>query len=356
MNSPPAGSVTIAATSSTANHQPGSVIARNVAIIAAVLALFAVPYAIDQVYYVNIASQILLYAVFALGIDVLVGYGGLVSLGHAGLFGVAAYVVAYLLAAGHSHALAILAGVAAGLVATAGFAALALRAAGIGFIMITLALGEIIWGLAYRWISITGGDNGISVSTRPAPFGLSLDSPRAFYVATLIVFLLAVVAVRIFVRSPFGAALCGTRDQPRRMNALGYHVWMIRFWAFMFSGLLTSVAGILFVYYTQFISPQAVALTASAEGLLMVISGGAGTLLGPVVGAALVVIVKNVVSAYITRWNFMLGAIFVAIVVFMPEGLVPGTVRLTRLVWRSPGRHKGAAGRNAAASTAGPQQ
>jgi branched-chain amino acid transport system permease protein len=112
-------------------------------------------------------------------------------------------------------------------------------------------------------------------------------------------------------------------------------VWMTRFWAFMFSGLLTAVAGILFVYYNEFISPQALALTASAEALLMVISGGAGTLLGPVVGAALVVIVKNVVSAYITRWNFMLGAIFVAIVVFMPEGLVPGAVRLTRSAWRA---------------------
>ena len=112
------------------------------------------------------------------------------------------------------------------------------------------------------------------------------------------------------------------------MNALGYHVWMIRFCAFLFSGLLTAVAGILFVYYNQFISPQALALTASAEALLMVISGGAGTLLGPIVGAALVVIMKNVVSAYIERWNFMLGAIFVAIVVFMPEGLVPGIVRL----------------------------
>ena len=147
------------------------------------------PYAIQQVYYVNIASQILLYAVFALGLNVLVGYAGLVSLGHAGLFGVAAYVVAYLLAAGYGHAVAILAALAVGLVATAGFAALALRATGISFIMITLALGEIIWGLAYRWISITNGDNGISVSSRPAPFGLPLDSPRAFYDATLIVFL-----------------------------------------------------------------------------------------------------------------------------------------------------------------------
>jgi branched-chain amino acid transport system permease protein len=135
------------------------------------------------------------------------------------------------------------------------------------------------------------------------------------------------------------------------MTALGYHVWMIRFWAFMFSGLLTSVAGILFVYYNQFISPQAVALAASAEGLLMVISGGAGTLLGPIVGAALVVIIKNVASAYVERWNFLLGAIFVAIVVFMPEGLVPGAVRLARTAWRAVGRAKLAA----PASLAGPK-
>jgi branched-chain amino acid transport system permease protein len=313
---------------------------RRVAIVIAVLALIAVPYAITETYYVNIASQILLYAIFAIGLNVLVGYAGLVSLGHAGLFGVAAYTVAYLLAAGYSHTFAITSGIVIGLASTAGFAALALRSSGISFIMITLALGEIIWGVAYRWISLTNGDNGISVASRPAPFGFSLASAKGFYDATLIVFLLAVVAVAIFVRSPLGAALCGTRDQPRRMTALGYHVWMTRFWAFMLSGLLTSVAGILFVYYNQFISPQALALTASAEGLLMVISGGAGTLLGPIVGAALVVIVKNVVSAYVTRWNFMLGAIFVAIVVFMPEGLVPGAVRLARAALKVRGRGK----------------
>jgi branched-chain amino acid transport system permease protein len=318
------------------------VTAKRVAIAVVILALIAVPYAITGVYYVNIASQVLLYAIFALGLNVLVGYAGLVSLGHAGLFGVSAYVVAYLLAAGYGHTLAILGALAAGLFVTAGFAALALRATGISFIMITLALGEIIWGLAYRWISLTNGDNGISVAARPAPFGFSLGNARGFYDATLIAFLIALAAAAIFVRSPLGAALCGTRDQPRRMNTLGYHVWMIRFWAFMFSGLLTSIAGILFVYYNEFISPQALALTASAEGLLMVISGGAGTLLGPLVGAALVVIVKNVVSAYVVRWNFMLGAIFVAIVIFMPEGLVPGAVRLVREAWRA-GRPKTAA-------------
>ena len=324
---------------------------RSIAALIAVVALAALPYAIKEVYYVNIASQILLYAVFALGLNILVGYAGLVSLGHAGLFGIAAYVVAYLLVAGHGHVLAIAAALAAGLVATAGFAALSLRSTGIIFIMITLALGEIIWGLAYRWISLTNGDNGITVPARPTPFGIALGSARAFYVATLIVFLIAIVTAGIFVRSPFGAALRGTRDQPRRMNALGYHVWMIRFWAFMFSGLLSAIAGILFVYYNQFISPQALALTASAESLLMVISGGAGTLLGPVVGAALVVIVKNVVSAYVERWNFMLGAIFVAIVVFMPEGLVPGVARLTRSIWRGRARTKASL-----PMTAGPRQ
>ena len=317
------------------HRSAGGRIAVALVVIAAVLAFIAVPFAIGEIYYVNIASQILLYAIFALGLNVLVGYAGLVSLGHAGLFGIAAYIVAYLLASGHGHALAIVAALAGSLSVTACFAALSLRATGISFIMITLALGEIIWGLAYRWISLTNGDNGISVASRPAPFGLALGDARHFYVATLVVFLLAVAASAIFVRSPLGAALCGTRDQPRRMNALGYHVWLIRFWAFMFSGLLTSVAGILFVYYNEFISPQALALTASAEGLLMVISGGAGTLLGPIVGAALVVIVKNVVSAYVERWNFMLGAIFVAIVIFMPEGFVPGTVRMVRWSVRS---------------------
>jgi len=234
------------------------------------------------------------------------------------------------LAAGFGHTFAIISALVIGLVFTAGFAALSLRSIGISFIMITLALGEILWGLAYRWISLTNGDNGVNVSSRPAPFGIALNSATAFYDATLIIFLIAVASVAIFVRSPFGATLCGTRDQPRRMNALGYHVLMIRFGAFMFSGLLTAVAGILFVYYNKFISPQTLALTSSAEALLMVISGGAGTLLGPIVGAALVVIVKNVVSAYVVRWNFMLGAIFVAIVVFMPEGLVPGVARLFR--------------------------
>jgi len=308
--------------------------ARLIALAVAAAALASLPYWLIGDYYVNVASQILFYAIFALGLNILAGYAGLVSLGHAALFGITAYALAYTMQAGFGHPAAIVVALVVGMIAMAVFAMLSLRATGIGFIMITLALGEIVWGLAYRWISVTNGDNGINVHTRPAPFGLSLDSPVAFYYATLIVFAICVVAVALFVRSPLGAALMGTRDQPRRMNALGFHVWAIRFWACMFSGLLTAVSGVLFIYYTQFISPQTLELTSSAEVLLMVISGGAGTLLGPIVGSALVVIVKSVVSGYIERWNMLLGFIFVAIVILMPEGIVPGSVRLWRLAWR----------------------
>ncbi len=320
---------------------------KRLALAVALLALAALPFWAGGAFYVNIGSQILLYAVFALGINVLVGYAGLVSLGHAGLLGIAAYAAARLLNGGYGHLAAGGLALLLTLAAAALFAALALRGSGIGFVMITLAIGQIVWGVAYRWISITNGDNGISVSARPSPLGLPLASPAAFYWATLVVFLAAVGSTAILAASPFGASLRGTRDQPRRMAALGYHVWMIRFLAFLLSGLWSGVAGLLFLYYNQFVSPQGVALTASAEALLMVISGGSGTLLGPVVGAALVVVMKNVASAYIERWNFVLGAIFVAIVVFMPEGLVPGAARL----WR-----RGTAGRTvrAAAAVAAP--
>jgi branched-chain amino acid transport system permease protein len=312
--------------------------ARRAATVIALLLLVTLPWWVSGTYYINIASQILLFAVLALALNVLVGYGGLVSLGHAGLFAIAGYAAALMLESGYGHFAADLTGLMVVLVAAAVFAVLALRATGIGFLMITLALGQIVWGLAYRWAGLTHGDNGVNVSGRPMPFGISLSNATAFYFATLVAFLVALGAMMLFVRSPFGASLRGTRDQPRRMNALGYNVWLIRFVAFLFSGFWSGVAGILFIYYNEFISPQVAALQTSAEALLMVISGGTATLLGPIVGAAILVIMKNVVSAYVERWNMALGIIFVLIITFMPEGLVPGSVRLCKLAWQ--GRRK----------------
>jgi branched-chain amino acid transport system permease protein len=310
---------------------------QRAAVVVVLVALAMLPIWVGNTYYINIASQILLWAILALALNVLVGYAGLTSLGHASLFAFGGYTAALLLAAGHGHLVANLAAIVATLAMTAVFAVLALRATGIGFLMITLAIGQIVWGIAYRWASLTNGDNGVNVTTRPAPFGLSLSSAPSFYYATLGVFLVAVVSMAIFVRSPFGASLAGTRDQPRRMTALGYNVWLIRFLAILFSGFWAGIAGLLFIYYNQFISPQVVALTTSAEALLMVISGGSGTLLGPIFGAAIVVIMKNVVSAYIERWNLVLGVIFILIISFMPEGLVPGSVRLWRAARRALG-------------------
>ena len=318
---------------------------RRPALVVVLLLLATVPLWVGGTYYVNISSQILFYAIFALGVNVLAGYAGLVSLGHAGLFGIAAYSGARIMNDGYGHVVVVTGALGVTLLAAAVFAVLALRGTGLGFVMITVALGQIVWGVAYRWISLTNGDNGINIQGRPSPLGLSLASPAGFYWATLAVFLLALATMWVFVGSPFGASVRGTRDQPRRMNALGYHVWMIRFLAFLFSGFWSGVAGLLYLYYNQFVSPQAVALTASAEALLMVIAGGTGTLLGPIVGAGLVVVMKNVASAYIERWNFVLGAIFVAIVVFMPDGLVPGTRRILRRLTEprgpGPGRLRG---------------
>jgi branched-chain amino acid transport system permease protein len=280
-------------------------------------------------FYVNLASQIFIAALFASSLNLLVGYGGLVSLGHAAWIGLAAYTSAWLyLRLGLPHlATAPLALLLTVLIAGV-FGWIALHASGLGFLMITLALSQVLWGTAYRWAAVTNGDNGLSGLTRPAPFGISLDNPAAFYYFALAVAILALWLMARFVGSPFGAALRGTRDEPRRMAALGHDVWLVRWITFVYSGFWGAVAGLLFVYYHKYVHPTTLSLTASAEALLGVIAGGAGTLAGPVVGAAIVLILKNYVSAYLERWNMLLGLVFVLIVIFMPDGVVPGVRRL----------------------------
>jgi branched-chain amino acid transport system permease protein len=279
-------------------------------------------------FYVNLASQIFIAALFAASLNLLVGYGGLVSLGHAAWIGLAAYASAWLyLRLGFGHlASAPLALLLSTLIAAL-FGWIALHASGLGFLMITLALSQVLWGTAYRWAAVTNGDNGLSGLTRPAPFGLSLDKPAAFYYFALAIAILALWLMAKFVASPFGAALRGTRDEPRRMAALGHNVWLVRWITFVYSGFWGAVAGLLFVYYHKYVHPTTLSLTSSAEALLGVIAGGAGTLAGPVVGAAIVLILKNYVSAYLERWNMLLGLVFVLIVIFMPDGVVPGVRR-----------------------------
>ncbi|HXG04155.1 MAG TPA: branched-chain amino acid ABC transporter permease [Candidatus Binatia bacterium] len=297
--------------------------------------LLAVP-VVAPPYYVNVASQILIAAVFASSLNLLVGYAGLTSLGHAAYLGFAAYTVGWLTTrAGLGHLAAAVLALGLTTIMAAFFGLLALRGTGLTFLMITLALGQILWGIAYRWVSLTGGDNGLTGLTRPRPLGLDLTPPAAYYLFTLAVTAVTLAGIAMYVRSPLGAAVQGSRDQPRRLQALGHNVWMVRWLTFVLAGAAAGVAGLLFVYYNQFVAPGVLALTSSAEALLMVIAGGAGTLPGPVVGAAIVVALKTIVSTYLTRWVMLLGVVFVLIVVFMPEGIVPGLARVWRTRWRS---------------------
>jgi branched-chain amino acid transport system permease protein len=280
-------------------------------------------------FYINLASQILIAAIFALSLNLLVGFGGMTSLGHASYLGVAAYLSALLTSRyGFGHGMAALISILGTVVMAAFFGVIALRATGLGFLMITLALSQVLWGLAYRMSNITNGDNGITGLTRPAPFGFSLESPAAFYWFVLVITTISFLMMTIFVSSAFGSSLKGVRDQPRRMAALGFNPWLIRWITFIYSGFWGGVAGLLYVYYHKYIHPSSLSTTSSAEALLGVIAGGSGTLGGPAVGAALVLLLKNYASAYVERWNMLLGLVFLFIVLVMPAGIVPGLSRL----------------------------
>jgi len=288
-------------------------------------------------FYINLASQILIAAIFALSLNLLVGFGGMTSLGHASYLGVAAYISALLTSRyGLGHGSAAVVSIAGTVAMAAIFGVIALRATGLGFLMITLALSQVLWGLAYRMSNVTNGDNGIAGLTRPAPFGISINSPASFYWFVLIVAAFAFLMMAIFVSSAFGSSLKGVRDQPRRMAALGFNPWLIRWITFIYAGFWGGVSGLLYVYYHKYIHPTSLSTTSSAEALLGVIAGGSGTMGGPVVGAAVVLLIKNYASAYVERWNMLLGLVFLFIVLVMPTGIVPGVSRLTAAIRRAP--------------------
>jgi branched-chain amino acid transport system permease protein len=299
--------------------------------VALLAASFLLPPFLAGDFYINLASQILIAAIFALSLNLLVGFGGMTSLGHASYLGVAAYISALLTSRyGWGHGPAAVLSIAGTTAMAAAFGVIALRATGLGFLMITLALSQVLWGLAYRMSNITNGDNGIAGLTRPMPFGISLESAASFYWFTLLVAALAFIMMAIFVSSAFGSSLKGVRDQPRRMAALGFNPWMIRWITFIYAGFWGAVSGLMYVYYNKYIHPTSLSTTSSAEALLGVIAGGSGTPGGPVVGAALVLLLKNYVSSYLDRWNMLLGAVFVFIVLVMPTGIVPGLSKLLR--------------------------
>jgi branched-chain amino acid transport system permease protein len=282
-------------------------------------------------YFTHLMLLTMIYGLFAMSLDLLAGYTGLVSFGHAAYFGTAAYAVGILTTQHHvPPPVAFPAGIGMATALAAVYGLLATRAVGVYFLIITLAVGMATWGLAYRWSSVTGGDNGVP-GIPPLDLGMpwSLADPRHYYYLVLLLFVTAVFLLHRLVHSPFGLSLRGIRESEGRMRMLGYNTWLHRYAAFVVAGGFAGLAGVLYAFYNRFVSPPDLHIAVSAEAVLMVILGGAGTLFGPLAGAAIVVFLRNLVSAYTQRWMLILGVVFVLTVMYAPRGVAGGV----RAVW-----------------------
>ncbi|MBK5268422.1 MAG: branched-chain amino acid ABC transporter permease [Acidimicrobiia bacterium] len=278
----------------------------------------AAPYLFPK-YMVGLVSLALIGGLFAQSVDLLAGYVGLVTLGQAGISGAAAYGVGYMaskVGAGFPAQIAV--GLLAGMLASLLFGLMAMRSNDVYFIMITLAQGMIVWGLSIRLYKVTGAENGLTGIPRP-----ELVNPYwKYYYLVLIVVVVCWMLLGVIVKSPFGTSLKGLRESETRMRMLGYNTTAQKLYVFMLAGFFATIAGILLVYLNGFISPSSVVLSASAIGVLEAILGGVGTLIGPMIGAFIIVAVQNIVSIYVNRWPTLMGLIFVVVVLFARRGLV----------------------------------
>ena len=262
----------------------------------------------------------LVYAILAMSLDVLMGYGGMESLGQAAFFGLGAYALGILVARYHqAWPIAVLVGLGLGTAGAAIAGLLAVRLRGLFFLVITLAFAQVLWGIANRWGQMTNGYVGLRGIRRPYA---GLESDDNFYYVLLGVFIVAAFAMRRLVTSPFGLGLRGIRESESRMKTTGYNVWLHKYIAFVICGAFAALAGVAYAFVTEFVTPEVLSITTSFDAMLMVILGGVGTLVGPALGAAAIVGLRNYLSSYIDHWIMILGAIYILTVLFAPKGIV----------------------------------
>src|SRR6266550_4090057 len=312
---------------------------RSIAVFIALAGLALVPAvaaAADAPFYTGLFARIMIFAIAAVSLDLILGYGGLISFGHAAYLGIGAYAVGILafhgIGNGFVHfAAAFLAAAAAALII--GF--VSLRTSGVYFIMITLAFSQMVYFLGVS-LNQYGGDDGLNIA-RHSSFGtaLDLDEPVVLYYFVLAWLLLFLLLGRRIVRSRFGVLLQGVRSNERRMLALGFPTLRYKLAAFVMAGAACGVAGALFANLTLFVSPSIMHWTRSGEILMMVILGGISSLIGPVFGAAAYLILESVLSRLTEHWQAVLGPLLILVVLFSKSGLYGLLFQPLQFLWPS---------------------
>lgn len=306
---------------------------------ALILIALAYPFIVRS-YVLSLAIEVLIFAIFAMSLDLLLGYTGLPSFGHAAFYGFGAYLLAYLasrsdLALNLTNNLLItiplvmLGTALLGLV----IGVFALRTTGIYFLMVTLAFAQMLFSIAIGWSEVTGGSDGLAGVPRPSvglgPLSTTFDTRESFYYLILALFLLTWWLLRRIVNSPFGWTLRGIRENEQRMRALGYNTFGFKMTAFVIAGAFAGLAGALIVHFFGIASPENLYWTTSGEVMISLIIGGAGSLTGPIFGAAVERLLPNFASSYMDRWQTLMGLVFIMFVMFAPQGVI-GLIRTQR--------------------------
>ena len=277
----------------------------------AIAVAIAVPFVVSS-FVTGILTTALVFAIFAVSLNIILGHGGLVSLGHAVFLGLGAYTVGLLVQQGFNHLLlCLLAGVIVSMLVAALIGPIILRTREIYFLMVTLAVGEVLRNIAISWRSFTSGDDGISGLNAGVIFGIDFSDGRNFYFLALGFLVITLILTAMLMSAPFGHALRALRDNRNRMSVLGVRPLSVQLTAFVIAGGLAGLAGGLFAYEKAFVSPTIFSVESSAQALLMVVVGGAGNLFGPVIGAFAVEGIRGIGSIYTDRWQTVLGVLAV---------------------------------------------
>ncbi len=275
-------------------------------------------------YMTIVLTRVLILAIVAMSFDLLFGYAGIAGIGHVAFFAIGGYCTA--LMASRLHAPFIVTLVSSILLSAAASAAaglLMLRATGIYLLMISLAISMCVWGLLFRWVSLTGGESGISGLVRPnLNLFWDITGTYGYYYFVLLIFAISLILLLALVHSPYGKSLVGIRDSQSRMRVLGYNVWFHQYLVLIISAAFAGLAGNLYVFFNKFISPDYSNLGMAFEFVLMVIIGGPGTLFGPILGAFIVVLLKEVLSIYFGRWLMVLGIAYILTAFYARKGIL----------------------------------